>query len=73
MMIVRFRTTSDAKDMLRKLKKMQKFTKELAECIEDKVMDEDDDEDYRMDSNYDDEEESMQNRNTRSRYRRQRY
>ena len=72
MMIVRFRTTSDAKDMLRKLKKMQKFTKELAECIEDKVMDEDEDEDYRMDS-YEDEDESSMNRNVRVRYRRGRY
>lgn len=72
MMIVRFRTTSDAKDMLRKLKKMQKFTKELAECIEDKVMDEDEDEDYRMDS-YEDEDESSMNRNVKARYRRGRY
>lgn len=54
MVLVRFRSDSDAKDTLKKLKKMHKFTKELIECFEEKI--EDDDEDYRYDDEYDEEE-----------------
>ena len=71
MVIVRFRSESEMKDTLKKLKKMHKFTKELIECFEDKL-DDDDDEDYR----YDDDDYEMEKRhkgemihNTR-RYRR---
>lgn len=57
MKIVRFRSTSEAKEMLRKVKKMYQFTKELKECLEEKLEgddfeddEEDDDEaEYRMD------------------------
>lgn len=48
MVIVRFRSHSEAKDMLKKVKKMYKFSKELMECLEDKYeneMYEDDDDD----------------------------
>lgn len=55
MKIVRFRSTSEAKEMLRKVKKMYQFTKELKECLEEKLEgddfeDDEDDEDaeYRM-------------------------
>ena len=51
MVVVKLRGESEMKDTLKKLKKMHKFTKELIECFEDKL--EDDDEDYR----YDDEDE----------------
>lgn len=71
MMILRFRTDSDASELLKKLKKMHKFTKELMECVEEKYdEDYDDDEDYR----YDDTErmEHMRSRggSVRGRYRR---
>ena len=47
MVIVRFRSHSEAKDMLKKVKKMYKFSKELMECLEDKYENEmyEDDED----------------------------
>lgn len=54
MVLVRFRSGSEAKDTLKKLKKMHKFTKELIECFEEKIED-DDDEDYRYDDEYDEE------------------
>ena len=69
MVLVRFRSTSDAKDTLKKLKKMHKFTKELIECFEEKIED-DDDEDYRYDDDDYDHHEMMENRRGRSRYRR---
>ena len=71
MMIVRFRSESDGKDTLKKLKKMHKFTKELIECFEDKMEDDDDDDDEKY--RYDDEFEREQHermRGTRGRYRR---
>ena len=54
MVMIRFRSASDAKEMVRKLKKMHRFTKELIECFEDKVEDDDDDDDesYRYDDEY---------------------
>lgn len=71
-MVVKFRSGSDAKDTIKKLKKMHKFTKELIECFEDKMEDDDeyDDEyeDYR-----DDEETERMNERGGSRYRRGRY
>lgn len=49
MVILRMRGTSDSKEVLRKLKRMHNFTKELIECVEDDDMDfDDDEEDYRM-------------------------
>lgn len=53
-MVIKFRSGSDAKDTIKKLKKMHKFTKELIECFEEKLEDDDDyDEDYRDDEDYD--------------------
>lgn len=58
MVILRFRTAEDKKEMLKKIKKMYKFSKELLECFEDKYdddYDDDDDEEYRHDD-YEDRE-----------------
>lgn len=71
MVILRFRNDSDAKDLLQKLKKMHKFTKELMDCVEDKYDEEyDEEEDYR----YDDEDDRLgrmkKSAAYRSRYRR---
>lgn len=54
MVIVRFRSHSEAKDMLKKVKKMYKFSKELMECLEDKYENEmyEDDEDDDIESEY---------------------
>lgn len=53
MMVVRFRSDSEAKDTLKKLKKMKMFVKEMIECFEDKIEEDEDDEDYRYDDEYD--------------------
>lgn len=50
MVVIKFRGVSNSKEVLRKLKRMHNFTKELMECVEDDDMgydEEDDDEDYR--------------------------
>lgn len=73
MLVVRFRSESEVKDTIKKLKKMHKFTKDLIECFEEKLEDdEDDDEDYR----YDEEEYERMNERGGSgsgSYRRGRY
>ena len=61
MIVVRFRTKEDKKEMLHKVKKMHKFAKELKECLED-----DDDVDYRHDEDYD---EPQYRGGSRMRYR----
>lgn len=64
MVVVKFRSESEAKDTLKKLKKMQKFTDELVECFEDNMQEEK----YRdEDDDFDDEES---HRSRRVRYRR---
>lgn len=75
MVVVKLRGVSDAKDTLKKLKKMHKFTKELIECFEEKIEDDDfDDDDYRYDEEEMERREMMENRrgggNYRGRYRR---
>lgn len=62
MVIVRFRSSSEVKDTLKKLKKMHKFTKELIECFEEKIEEDDDDEDYRYDEDEMEHHEMMENR-----------
>ena len=62
MVIIRFRSSEDREDLLKKIKKMKKFTQELEDCLEEAMDDEssyrgnyrkDDDEDYEMkDSRY---------------------
>ena len=66
MMIVKFRA-SESKDTLKKLKKMHKFTKELIECFEDKMHEEEDD-DY--DEDFREDEDWREDPRMRSRYRR---
>lgn len=60
MIILRFRTDSDAKELLMKLKRMHKFTKEMIECVEEKHEDELEDEDFEDEESYrDDDDEQM--------------
>lgn len=72
MMIVKFRA-SESKDTLKKLKKMHKISKELIECFEDKMNEEEDDdydEDFRGGSYREDEDWREEDPRMRSRYRR---
>ena len=75
MVILRFRSNTEVKDMLKKAKKMYKFSKEFKECLEEKLEDTDD-EDYRYDDEEDEDErrEMMENRRSNGgsyrRYRR---
>ena len=67
MVILRMRSSSHAKDLLKKVKKMTKYTEELedilTECIEER--EDEDDDDYRED----DEEMTTSHRRGRRRYR----
>ncbi len=66
MVVIRSRNNSETKELMRKLKRMHKFVKELMECVETEYEDDefDDDEDYR-------ENETMsERRGTIRRYRR---
>lgn len=62
MIIFRMRSSSEAKDLLKKVKKMSKYAEELEDTLEE-CMEEDDDADYRED----DEEPTTSHR--RRRYR----
>lgn len=64
MMVVKFRSHSEAKDTLKRLKKMHKFTKELIDCFEEKIEDDDDDydEDYKDDDDWHEEDPRMKKR-----------
>ena len=67
MIVVRFRSESDMKDTLKKLKRMHRFTKELINCFEEKLEDDDfDDEEYRDD----DDDKEYQTEKYSRRYRR---
>lgn len=67
MIILRMRNESEHEELLRKLKKMHKFTKDLLEKVEECCeMEEDYDEDYR-------EEEPHERPMYRGAYRRMRY
>ena len=41
MVIFRFRSSGDHEDLLKKVKRMKKFTEELEECLEEAVEEED--------------------------------
>lgn len=70
MIILRMRNESEHEELLRKLKKMHKFTKDLLEKVEECCeMEEDYDEDYREDEG----RERMMYRGTGGGYRRTRY
>lgn len=49
MVVIRSRNNSETKELMKKLKRMHKFVKELIECVETEYEDDefDDDEDYR--------------------------
>ncbi len=49
MIVIRSRNNSETKELMKKLKRMHKFVKELMECVETEYEDDefDDDEDYR--------------------------
>lgn len=51
MTIVRFRNNREHEELLKKVKKMKKFTEELEECLEEAI--EEDDFDYRDNEEYD--------------------
>ena len=40
-MIIRFRSSEDHEDLLKKVKKMKKFTQEIEDCLEDAMYDDD--------------------------------
>ena len=65
MMVIKFRSESDHKDLLHKVKKMKEFTEDLEECLEDAMYDDEpeyrgsrmyrreyDDDDMRMEGRY---------------------
>lgn len=67
MVILRMRGSSEAKDLLKKVKKMSKYAEELEDILEECMEDaerEDDDDDYR-----EDEEMTSSHRRGRRRYR----
>ena len=64
MMIIRFKSSSEAKDLLKKVKKMSKYSEELEDILEECVDDEDEDADFREE----DDEPSTSHRRVR-RYR----
>ena len=65
MVILRMRSSSEAKDLLKKVKKMTKYSEELEDILEDCMYEEeDDDADFR-----EDEEPSSSARRGRRRYR----
>lgn len=49
MMVLRFRDSEMHEDILRKLKKMRKYTEELEKCLEEKI----EEPEYREDDDYD--------------------
>lgn len=64
MMVIKFKSNEDHYDLIKKVKKMKKFTEELEECLEDAM--ESDDLDFRGGSSYrheyDEEEPKMEGR-----------
>ena len=68
MVVIRFRSNEEHEHMLKKLKRMNKFTDELIDCFEDKV--EDDDESYRYNEDDEDEWDKPKYRTSRMRRRR---
>lgn len=73
MMIVRFRSKGEHEDIMKKVRKMRKFTEELEECLEDVMEDEDAEfrSSYRGGS-YRDDEDEMEMHGGRYSYRRRR-
>ena len=66
MVILRMRSSSEAKDLLKKVKKMSKYSEELEDILEECMEDEDEDADFREEDDY---EPSTSHRRIRRRYR----
>lgn len=66
MIVIRFKSSSEAKDLLKKVKRMSKYSEELEDILEECVDDEDEDADFREE---DDDEPSTSHRRGRRRYR----
>lgn len=63
MIVVKFKSSSEAKDLLKKVKKMTKYSEELEDILEE-CMEGEDDDDYR-----EDDEEMTTSHRGRRRYR----
>lgn len=68
MFVIRMRNSSEAKDMLKRVKKMAKYASELEDTLEDCLYDDEDDADFREDE--EDMETTPHHRGGRRRYRR---
>ena len=67
MMIIRFRNSEDHEEMLKKVKKMKKFTEELEDCLEEAM----EEPDYRTPSyhrEYDEDDERYESKRGRYGY-----
>lgn len=58
MVVVRFRNSSEHRDLLKKIKKMREFTEDIEECLENAMEDEMEYRNYRKDWEEDEEESS---------------
>lgn len=58
MVVVRFRNSSEHRDLLKKIKKMREFTEDIEECLENAMEDEVEYRNYRKDWEEDEEESS---------------
>lgn len=70
MLIVRFRSKEEHKDLLKKVKKMKEYAEMIEDCLEDSVEDDEEDDDaYRYRGNYRREDDyEMDERRGGSRY-----
>lgn len=70
MVVVRFRTSSEHRDLLKKTKKMREFIEDIEECLENAIEDEMEYRNYRKDWEEDEEEPSHGGRYAYSRMNR---
>jgi len=69
MVVIRFRDDSEHEELLKKVKKMKKFTEELQDCLEEAMEDDGYDYDFRGSYRKDPEEGNMRMKGGRFRYR----
>lgn len=62
MMIVRFKSSEEHEDILKKIKKMKKFTEELEDCLEEAIEEPEYRTAYHKDRDYDEEEDRYERR-----------
>lgn len=70
MMVIRFRSESDHKDLLHKVRKMKEYSEMLEECLEDAMHDEEPEYRGMYRREYDDDDMRMEGRYGYRRYRR---